>query len=150
MKNPHFTVESRNIDWLTHFIFLLIFLWRVCRNKSNRFFFSPHNELKELVGSNANSRNWKGIAISLLVIFIVLSLIVLAVIVKRPSKNLNLDQRPFSLDDVLNTNFEAKRFNGIWLNGMQILTKSVHRPILPKKINLWLENLEQFFREFFH
>lgn len=39
---------------------------------------------KELVGSNSNARNWKGICISFLVIFFVCSMIVMAVIIKKP------------------------------------------------------------------
>lgn len=73
----------------------------------------------ELVGSNANSRNWKGLAISVLVIVIVFTLIVVAVIVKRPPPKDNLDFKPLSLDEIIHKNFEPKRFNGIWLNNRQ-------------------------------
>ena len=63
------------------------------------------------MGSNANSRNWKGIAISLLVISIVLSFIVLAVVIKRKGKkNLNktLKNLNFEIPDDIVFNTPSK------------------------------------------
>lgn len=72
---------------------------------------------KELVGSNGDSRNWKGIVISLLVIFAVLGIICLAVYIQKQKNVINLEQKPFTLNDVMNIgDFDPKLFTGTWIN----------------------------------
>ncbi|CAF0793607.1 unnamed protein product [Brachionus calyciflorus] len=85
---------------------------------------------EELVESNANSRNWKGIGISLLVIIFVCLLILIAVLAKKPPKLSEFEQKPFSLDDIMYKNFETKRFNGIWTNDESFVYQTDHHNLM--------------------
>lgn len=84
----------------------------------------------ELAGSNTNSRNWKGIAISLLVICVVASFILLAVALKKSPKTHTIEQKPFTFDDILYKNFEAKRFSGIWIDDYSFVYQNDHLNII--------------------
>jgi hypothetical protein len=69
------------------------------------------------VDEDSSGRNYRGIGISLLVICIVLALIVLAVIIQQPEHHDDTNTTYYSFDDIFDSNFEPKRFNGIWING---------------------------------
>ncbi|KAG5894537.1 hypothetical protein JTB14_026825 [Gonioctena quinquepunctata] len=78
----------------------------------------------ELVSSNTNQRNWRGILIALLVIVVVLALIVTSVVLLTPP-----DEGPrvrgtrFKLQDILSHDFQPLRFNGTWVSDEELIFK---------------------------
>lgn len=70
------------------------------------------------MSSNPNQRNWRGILIALLVIIIVLALIVTSVVLLTPpDEGPRVKGQRFRLQDILNHEFDALRFNGSWVSG---------------------------------
>ncbi|KAL1115093.1 hypothetical protein AAG570_007124 [Ranatra chinensis] len=76
----------------------------------------------QLVSSNPNQRNWRGIFIASLVILAVLALIVTSVVVLTPP-----DQGPrvkaarIKLADVVGHELMPLRFNGSWISGDELI-----------------------------
>nr|CAD7459827.1 unnamed protein product [Timema tahoe] len=72
---------------------------------------------QELVSSNTNQRNWRGILIALLVIVVVLALIVTSVVLLTPpDEGPRVKGHRFKLQDILGHDFAALRFNGSWVS----------------------------------
>lgn len=69
----------------------------------------------ELVGNTGPQRNWRGIAIALLVIVVVCALIVTAVILATPTNETVNHGEKFTLDDYLDKLFKPKVFETTWL-----------------------------------
>ncbi|KAK7872130.1 hypothetical protein R5R35_005205 [Gryllus longicercus] len=77
---------------------------------------------EELVSSNPNQRNWRGIMIALLVIVAVLALIVTSVVLLTPpDEGPRVRGRRFRLGDILGPELAALRFNGSWVSGEELL-----------------------------
>lgn len=73
---------------------------------------------QELVSSNPNQRNWRGILIALLVIIVVLALIVTSVVLLTPpDEGPRVKGARFRLQDILDHDFQPLRFNGTWVSG---------------------------------
>ncbi|XP_064646923.1 inactive dipeptidyl peptidase 10-like isoform X2 [Lineus longissimus] len=73
-------------------------------------------DLEELVGNNAEERNWKGIGIALLVILIVCSLVVTAVILVTPTSDDVKVGEKFRYQDVFDAEFQPKSFSSKWID----------------------------------
>ncbi|XP_071103591.1 dipeptidyl peptidase 4-like isoform X6 [Haliotis cracherodii] len=72
---------------------------------------------EELVGNAASQRNWRGIAIALLVIVVVCSLIITAVVLLSPgNENVDLGEK-FTIDDFFDPSFKPKTFAAHWQDG---------------------------------
>ncbi|XP_063218410.1 dipeptidyl aminopeptidase-like protein 6 [Bacillus rossius redtenbacheri] len=84
---------------------------------------ADHNfDDEELVSSNANQRNWRGILIALLVIVVVLALIVTSVVLLTPpDEGPRVKGRRFKLHEVLGADFAALRLNGSWVSGEELV-----------------------------
>ncbi|KAK7113666.1 dipeptidyl peptidase 4-like isoform X2 [Littorina saxatilis] len=78
----------------------------------------------ELVGNTAQQRNWKGIAIALLVIIVVCALIITAVILATPKVESQYYGDKFTLDDFLDKSFKPKVFQTTWLPGDRFLFRN--------------------------
>ncbi|GFG28703.1 hypothetical protein Cfor_02278, partial [Coptotermes formosanus] len=77
---------------------------------------------QELVSSNPNQRNWRGILIALLVIVIVLALIVTSVVLLTPPDDgPRVKGHRFKLQDILGHEFTPLRFNGSWVSGDELV-----------------------------
>ncbi|KAL8612293.1 hypothetical protein ACOMHN_062240 [Nucella lapillus] len=76
---------------------------------------------KELVGGGGQERNWRGIAIALLVILVVCALIITAVILATPDIQKQEQGQPFTLQDFMDTSFKPKTFEATWLSGDRFL-----------------------------
>ncbi|KAL3856093.1 hypothetical protein ACJMK2_015288 [Sinanodonta woodiana] len=74
-------------------------------------------DIKELVGNTSQQRNWRGIAIALLVILVVCSLIVVAIILVTPRDTDQKSGEKFSLEAFMDPDFKIKNFHSIWLSG---------------------------------
>ena len=73
---------------------------------------------QELVSSNTNQRNWRGILIALLVIVVVLALIVTSVVLLTPpDEGPRVKGARFKLQHILSHDFQPLRFNGTWISG---------------------------------
>lgn len=73
---------------------------------------------QELVSSNTNQRNWRGILIALLVIVVVLALIVTSVVLLTPpDEGPRVKGTRFRLQDILSHEYQPLRFNGTWVSG---------------------------------
>ena len=74
---------------------------------------------QDLAVSTPNQRNWKGIIIAVLVICFVLGMIITSVLLLTPP-----DQGPrvkgerITIDQILNSEFQIRRFNGTWISGV--------------------------------
>ncbi|XP_067139142.1 inactive dipeptidyl peptidase 10-like isoform X3 [Centruroides vittatus] len=75
----------------------------------------------ELVSSDPDQRNWRGIGIALLVIAFVCALIVTAVVLLSPDKGPRVKNPRIGLEEFLSDSFYARRFNGTWLSDTEFI-----------------------------
>jgi hypothetical protein len=72
----------------------------------------------QLVSSNPNQRNWRGIFIATLVILCVLALIVTSVVVLTPpDQGPRVKQARLKLSELVSHHLAPLRFNGSWVSG---------------------------------
>ncbi|KAH8333609.1 hypothetical protein KR059_001206, partial [Drosophila kikkawai] len=72
----------------------------------------------QLVSSNPNQRNWRGILIALLVIIIVLALIVTSVVLLTPpDEGPRVKGQRIKLQDIVDGLFTPQNANGSWIDG---------------------------------
>ncbi|XP_039298265.1 dipeptidyl aminopeptidase-like protein 6 [Nilaparvata lugens] len=82
----------------------------------------PDSYDDELVSSNANQRNWRGILIALLVILMVLALIVTSVVLLTPpDEGPRVKGTRLRLQDVLSHELNPLRHNGSWISGDEFI-----------------------------
>ncbi|RZF33294.1 hypothetical protein LSTR_LSTR007639 [Laodelphax striatellus] len=82
----------------------------------------PDSYDDELVSSNANQRNWRGILIALLVILMVLALIVTSVVLLTPpDEGPRVKGARLRLQDVLSHELNPLRHNGSWISGDEFI-----------------------------